>query len=676
MKRQADAGRAGILLECGLPSQRPLSRGRWHFNRIIGLWFGVLCATWCVQADELTLSTQRLAFVAADKALQAGVPVAITPLRDYPLYPYLVFRSLQQHLQDLPTVEIRAFLRDYADTPLARRLRGAWLRQLATAQRWDDYLLDYQPDDSVELGCWQRQALLATGKPQLALEGIAEVWMQGVSLPNACDPVFEFWRQQGGFTPERVWRRFTLALDKGQRGLAVYLKGLLPAAQQPMAEHWLQVDANPALLLDLELDPREDDTAAIVLYGLNRWSQQDSVAAAAALDVLLPRYPLPPHALVELQRQLALFVASRGHPSGLPRLNALPAEVVDEQVREWRVRVHLAKPDWQAVLAGLDGLLPDDRAKPLWLYWRARALEASGLAEQSRAIYEQLAGLRDYHGFLAADRIGKPYQIVDVPLVVDNVELNVLERLPGLQRAHELFLLQRFWEAGVEWREAIAGLTPAQLQQAAKLAQRWGWDFQAILTLARTDYWDDLTLRFPTPHQQRVIEIARETGMDPAWLFAIQRQESLFRSDARSPAGALGLMQILPTTAEHIAVDAGFQTTTDLDLVQADTNIRLGAYYLRQILGRLQNNVALATAAYNAGPERVIQWLPIDQASEADRWVETIPYWETRNYVKHVMEYAIIYGRRLNDPPVRLLAHLGEVLPAPVRPFQPSGLLQ
>jgi soluble lytic murein transglycosylase len=616
-------------------------------------------------ADVLSLSAQRLAFVAADTALQAGVAVTYTQLGDYPLYPYLRYRDLQQRLEQYPTEEIRVFLRTYADSPLSGRLRLAWLRQLAKAQRWQDFLQDYRGGDDVALTCWYRQALLHTGQRDQALAGIEAVWMQGVSLPNACDPLFSLWQVQGGVTPERLWRRFALAMDKGEQRLAGYLKSLMPEQEQATAALWLAVDNNPQLVLATERfvaqDPR---TADILLHGLERWSQQDSVSAAAALDTLKQDYALPAQPVAELERKLALFVASRGHPSALMRLTAVSAALVDTDVQEWRVRVHLQQADWPGVLRWLDQLQPALNAAPLWRYWRARALEATGRKDEALALYRPLADERDYHGFLAADRLGLPYRLADSPLSVTAATLQALEQLPGILRARELFFVNRYWEARTEWQQATANLGQEQLRHAAKLAQAWGWHYQAIVTLARTDYWDDLELRFPLPYQSLVIAHAQRADIDPAWVYAVMRQESLFRADARSPAGALGLMQIMPATGRQIAADLRLGPFNNGDLLKTDTNIRYGVHYLRRILDQLQNNPVLATAAYNAGPFRVVQWLPEQGPLEADRWVETIPFFETRRYVKRIMEHAAIYAQQLNKGSYPLRAWRGLVLPA------------
>jgi len=633
-------------------------------TRIVILTVVVLYGT-SLLADSFSLSAQRLAFVAADQALQAGVSISYQQLSSYPLYPYLRYRDLKQRLEHYPNAEIRDFLQTFADTPLAGRLRGAWLRQLAKGQRWHDFLQSYRGDQNAALVCWYRQALLHTGQRKQALADIDKVWMQGVSLPNACDPLFSLWQAQGGVTSERLWRRFGLAIGNGELRLARYLRSLMPTQDQTTAALWLAVDDDPQLILQSErFAAQHPRTADILLHGLKRWSQQDSVSAAAALDTLKQDYALPKQPLAELEHQLALFVATRGHPSALQRLTDLPAALVDTDVQEWRIRVHLQQADWQGVLRWLEPLPAALNAKPLWRYWRARALAASGRNDEALTIYRSLAGERDYHGFLAADRLELPYQLADAPVAVEAAAQDSLQQFPGIQRAQELFFLNRFWEARTEWQLATASLDQKQLRQAAKLAQAWGWHYQAIVTLARTEYWDDLELRFPLPHQNQVDVHARQAGVDPAWVYAVMRQESLFRADARSPAGALGLMQIMPATGQQIAEQLGLDGFKKADLLVADTNIRYGVYYLRRTLNRLQNKPVLATAAYNAGPFRVSQWLPRQKPIETDRWVETIPFFETRRYVKRIMEYAVIYANRLNNKPRPVAGQRGWVLPA------------
>ena len=618
-----------------------------------------------VNAAE-SLQNQRDAFQAADQALRNGTLVDYSALRDYPLYPYLRYRDLSRRLAEFPASDVRDFLQSYARSPLAGPLRNAWLRRLADAKRWEDYLRDAIPGRDPTLECWRRQALLNTGQRESALQDFATLWLRGASLPATCDPVIAVWRTQGNPTPDQVWQRFALAMTSGNTGLAKPLQAELPAADQPLADVWLAVAENPQLMLDTArftgADPR---TAAIFSDGLKRWGKRDPIAAAAALDILKTRYPALAPQLSKAERLLALWIASDYHPTAPARLNGLPEVAVDGPVREWRVRVSLRQGDWAAALRALDQLSPLEQDNPRWRYWRGRTLEALGRTEEAQAVYRSIAGQRDYHGFLAADRLNLPYAIPSIPLQSAPTELDaLLTSSPGLQRARELYVLGREPEADAEWRLAIQGFDRAAFQQAAQLAHQWAWHPQAIATIARAESWDDLDLRFPLAYREGVLASAGAETLDPAWAYAIIRQESSFRAEARSPAGAVGLMQIMPATGRDIAQDLRDATATP-DLTRADLNIRYGAHYLQRLLGRLQNNPLLATAAYNAGPNKIAQWLPARDSMAADIWAETIPYQETRSYVQRVMEYTAIYTQRLGAqaPANRLGSRMKPVLP-------------
>lgn len=611
----------------------------------------------------------REAFLAAEQSLRDGGTVDLAPLRAYPLYPYLRYQDLVRRLPELPADEVREFLRGQTDSPLAARLRGAWLRQLVVVRRWNDYLRDFTPTRDAELDCWQRQALLATGQDDAALRDFAALWLRDAALPTACDPVIAAWRTRGEPTPERLWQRFALAMEGNHPKLARTLRATMPATDQGLADAWLSIAETPSLVLEPgRLDPNDPRAAPILSDGLERWGQRNALDAAAALDTLKQRTPALAPRLAEVERRLALWLASDYHPSALARLAALPDEVVDRDVAEWRVRIGLRQGDWNAVLGWLDRLPAPERDSPRWRYWRGRALEMLGRAEDAKPVYRLIADQRDYHGFLAADRLGLPYAIASTPLAIPATELDaLLARSPGLQRARELYILGREPDADAEWRQALRALDRPALRQAALLAQRWEWHGQAIATIARAEHWDDLELRFPLAYRDGVIHQARAGALDPAWVYAIIRQESGFRPSARSPVGAVGLMQIMPATGRQIAGELRDGAADDPPLLQPDTNIRYGVHYLRRMLDRLQDNPVLATAAYNAGPNKVARWLPTSAAVPADVWAETIPYRETRAYVQRVMEYAAIYQRRLDAPEPQ------PTLSARMKAVQPEG---
>lgn len=617
-----------------------------------------------VSATE-SLQHWRETFQSAEQSLRAGGSVDYQALRPYPLYPYLLYSDLSRRLEAFPAAEVRNFLQTYADTPLAGRLRNAWLRRLAQAQRWEDYLRDAVPSRDPLLECWRRQALLNTGQGEAALRDFATLWERGSALPSACDPLIAAWRTQGQPSPEQRWRRFALAMTNNQRNLAQFLRTEMPEADREWADAWLAVADQPALLLQNERFKSDDPRVpAIFADGLRRWLRQDPLAAAAAFDGLKARDPVLAESLAETERQLALWIASDYHPAAMARLQALPERVVNQDVREWRVRLSLRRGDWAEVLRQVEAMPPAERDSPRWQYWRGRALEALGHGEAARTAYQRIAGQRDYHGFLAADRLGVAYAMTNAPLEISPTQLDaVFAGSPGLQRARELYILGREAEADAEWRSATQAFDRSALHQAARLAHHWDWRYQAMATVARAGHWDDLALRFPLAYRDWVLASAA-SAVDPAWVYAVIRQESSFRTDARSPVGALGLMQIMPATGQQIARE--LQDAEPPDLLRPETNIRYGAHYLQQILQRLQNNPVLATAAYNAGPNKVTQWLPASDPAPADVWAETIPYRETRAYVQRVLEYAAVYRFLLGaqDASTTLSAQMKPVLPA------------
>ena len=594
----------------------------------------------------------RERFQAIDQSLLSGDKVDYTDLKSYPLYPYLRYRDLSRRLTEWPTVEVRDFLQQYAATPLAGALQNAWLRQLARASRWTDYLHDATPSTDPTFECWRRQALLATGQADEALRHFGLIWLRGSSLPTACDPVIAAWRLRGEPTPTALWQRFSLAMSQRNVSLGRALRLELPAADQALADAWLAMAADPPLVLDPARLPKDDERVGpLIAATLQWWGKQNVLAAMSALDTFKERYPTLVAHWAATERDLAVRIATDYHPSALARLSVVPAQAVDSAVREWRIRVCLRQGDWTAALHWLDQLAPVEQASPRWHYWRGRVLELLGRTEEAHRLYQTVAQQRDYHGFLAAERIGVPYTLTATPLTPAATELEaLLAASPGLQRARELYILGREPEAEVEWRQTLRGLERADLQRAALLAHRWEWHSQAIATMARANAWDDLEVRFPLAYREQILANAHHRALDPAWVYGIIRQESSFRATARSPVGAVGLMQMLPATAQEVAklVQDSSERIAER-LLEPDTNVRLGVGYLQKLLGDLQDHPLLATAAYNAGPNKVKRWLPTGTALPADLWAETIPYQETRGYVQRVLEYAIIYAHRLGS---------------------------
>jgi len=614
------------------------------------------------------ITAQRNTFLAAEKALKNGQLTRYrqlkTRLDSYPLLPYLEYEYLRKRLQRLPEARIEAFLNQYQDSPLQRRLHSAWLSTLARQGDWQQYLKVYEPGGSTREQCLKRWAQYQTGHREQAFSDIESLWLVGRSQPRSCDKIFKAWQTNGGINTELVWQRFQLAMQARKIHLARYLATLLQADQRRWATLWLRIYRHPEQVTNEKLFAKYHPMRSqILMEGIRRMAYRDLDKAVMNWDIIRHRYPFNEIQRSGIERTLAMRHALRGHPEALSWLASLSGpDRNDPLVGEWRIRAALDQQNWEAVLNGIEQLDDDKQGSLRWRYWRARALEA--LEQQSQAYdqYWALAQSRSYYGFLAADQLGVAYRFDDQPVPTNTEDIDHLEQLPGLARAHELFALNRILDARREWLYTTRNLPEPLLQQAAAIAQQWGWHDRAILTMARTSYRDDLTLRFPLAYRDKVSNESLKQDIDPALAFALIRQESAFTADVRSHAGAMGLMQLMPRTARQTARKIGLKLRGRMALTDASTNIKLGISHLRQVMNRYQNNPVLATAAYNAGAHRVKQWIPEQGIMPADVWTETVPFTETRNYVQNILLFATIYQQRLGEalttleqrmPPIR-----------------------
>jgi len=608
----------------------------------------------------------RNRFLTAEAALDRGDVAAFEEfadsLRSYPLYPYLRYRQIAGDLGNADPETVAAFLADHADTPHAARLRAGWLARLAAQGHWDQYVRFYLPDDSRERRCQYLYGLLRQGRSDEVYPQVASVWLHGRSLPGACDPVLDAWKQAGFLTDDLVWRRVALAMETGQSSLARYLGTLLAPEERVWVERWRDLHRDPRQILGArwtaEPHPYRD---RILTHALVRLAPDAPRAAADAWDDLARRIDFAPAAAENTRAALGFALLAAGDEArGLAYLDAIPARVDNLDLQDRRLQAVLQRQDWEPV-ARWTAAMPDGPHKAdYWLYWQARAAEILGQPQEARALFERAAAERSLWGFLAAERAARPYRVAGQATPADPQRLLALERSAALARMRELEALGRPGDLEREWRWLTRDMDHADLMAAAVVAERRGWSERAIFTLAESGYWDDIALRFPLEHRDIVRDQARATGLDAALIYAVLRQESVFDPRALSPAGARGLMQLMPATAREVAQELAL-APLDLDhLFDPRLNITLGSHYLARMIREFGGNPALATAAYNAGPKRVARWIPA-AGMDADVWIATIPFRETRGYVRRVLAYRVIYDHRLGTPVAPLLASLGRI---------------
>ncbi len=502
-----------------------------------------------------------------------------------------------------------------------------------------------------ELDCLFGQYQLANGHTQQGYATAQRLWLVGKSQHNACDPLFELWSAAGQLTEDLRWQRLKLAVEGGNYGLAAFLAKNLPTLKS-QGERLIEVAQKPQLLNQPErFTPASQATGDIVSIGLRRLARQNPEQALALLDGYARRLSFSSEEKVAIARQIGLTLAKRFDARALAVMADYDPQLRDNTVSEWRARLLLRLGRWDEAHA-LTQRFPDELASSnRWRYWKARSLElAQPNGTQAARLYQPVAAERDFYGFLSADRIQAPYTFNHQPLKLDPKVVRKVRNTAGIRRALEFHARGQIVDGRREWYHVSRLFSRDELVAQARLAYDMEWYFPAIRTISQAQYWDDLDIRFPMAHRSSLLNAAKAREIHPSWVFAITRQESAFMADARSHVGATGLMQLMPATAQETARRFNIPLSSPRQVLNPNTNIQLGTAYLSQIYGQFKGNRVLASAAYNAGPGRVRQWLKNAEHLPFDVWVENIPFDETRQYVQNVLTYSVIYGQKLNSP--------------------------
>jgi soluble lytic murein transglycosylase len=616
----------------------------------------------------------RQAFIAAMQRVRlASAAASIDPqdsaaLKSYALYDYLTAARLRRALDgqtgEALDVTIDGFLQAHARQPVARTLRHDWLESLALRHRWEWFLPRSADMVDPVLLCDRLEGRLETGDTRALGADVLVRWNLPQRQPHECDGVFTWLRQQGLASPAlaAVRTRAALAADKPRlaREFAVDLD---PASASPLLQ-WARLLETPwPELSALASSPGTAVDPDALDAGFNRLARTDSSAAMTLLPRLLARPDMTPQLQGRLQRDAALGAAYERSPAAVAALERVPAEASDDEVWQWRVRAALWAGDYERALAWLGQMPPALAALPRWQYWRARAVAVVQGNDTAAPLFAGLAGMRDYYGYLAADRLQRAYSLNAEPSSDDAMAQAALASQPGMLRAHELFECNMTEEAIAEWGNEISDAAPAVKVQAARVAASWGWYHESIATLAQAGDWNDVRLRYPRPYAAAIGRASTLARVPGDWLLAVMRQESLFRPDANSRAGARGLMQIRPSTAAALARRWQLPVPSPESLFDPETAITLGAVYLRELLDRYDGQLGPALAAYNAGPLPVARWLPA-RPMDADIWIENIAYGETRDYLQRIFEHIIAFAWVRDAEPPRLVSLLPPVEPA------------
>ncbi|MFT5278208.1 MAG: soluble lytic murein transglycosylase [Glaciecola sp.] len=601
-------------------------------------------------ALEQKLESQRSEFLRIEKKVwntsDEDFAKLVANLDDYPLVPYLIESKILHGLSTRKVGQVRAFLKQYQNTPLQRRILRPWLRYLAKKNRKKLFMEFYQPIGDTKLSCRYLRYKLADGASKDELyPQIAKLWNVSKSQPKDCDQLFKKWKADGQLTDELILERIAKAANGGQHTLITYLRTLLPYEKKYVADLWQKTRRSPATVKRLKAFKGNypDIETDIISYGLTRLVWRDKSGALSAWQEAQKKFAFTSEQKAKVANRFAISMAIAKHEDAESWLVKSEILEQDGEVLRWHLAVLLKDQNWSSIINLIEKASPTLTSANEYQYWLARSYEALNNNVKADVLYKQLAGERHYYGFLSSARLGQSFNFQNHPLVIKKAVMDKIKAMPSAKRALELKELKRFNEARREWRFVQRQLVDKEKLASAVIASQLGWHDQAIFTFANSGYLNDVNRRFPMAYGEVLTKEANRNKIDPEWAFAIARRESSFMSDAVSSANAFGLMQVLPSTARYLEK----KRVSKRSLMNPKTNAKLGNKYLRYLMDKVGNNMVLATASYNAGWSRVKGWLPENESVGADLWVETIPFKETRNYVKAVMAYKQIYQNQL-----------------------------
>lgn len=594
-----------------------------------------------------------------DKNLGQLAAVA-AQLKDTPLAIYGRYWPVAVDVANGNETQIQDFLRDYPSDWLSDRIRLEYAKRLGKAQRWSEFRRESALviEGDTELSCYRLQQRLGNNDA-LAVNEAKDLWFTGAQLPESCDPVFNVLLSKQVLSRENVWRRIQLALEANQFGLAQYLNRIFASGQG-----FVQRDMNdslnkPAAFLDrLTGSIQTRGQQEMVVAAIARLARNDAARAASYLQAVEPE--LSPAQKAFAWGRLGTNAAKRHDPAALGWFSRTDLSQLSDDEREWYVRAALRSYQWDTVAKVIRSMTPAEQAEASWRYWLARALKVQGQAIESSKIFAPLSLEHHFYGLLAREELETVVDTASGRYQASDSDVEEIAKQPVVQRALALYRIDARAEAIKEWNWSTRKLEDRQLIAAAELARREGWFDRAIYAADRTKYVHDFSLRYLTPYRDITRSYAAQVNLDDAWVYGLIRQESRFVSHAKSGVGASGLMQLMPTTAAWVARKLGLRGYSPTAVNEIGTNVQLGTYYLRSVLDQLGSQPVLATAAYNAGPGRARAW-QANAPLEGAIYAETIPFTETRDYVKKVMANAQYYAYGFGEHKLTLKQRLGTI---------------
>lgn len=580
-------------------------------------------------------------------------------LNNYSLYPYAAVQFFQKNIKTVPPQLVSSFVKKYDDFPLTSSLTQAYLNELSNRKDWNA-IISFPKDNSISSNCRYQYAKLQKNNDKSVLDSVESLWLTGKELPSACDPLLDAWSKSGKRTSNLILSRIELAFESNNLKLARHLTNLLDDNNQ--TNYLLAVLDNPRKLDEFSKNIKTSTfTKKIVLASYPRLVKADKNLAAALLPQLIKKQNLTDEEQNRLQSSLAnsYFSDSVTTEQSKWRDNYL-TKSHDTALVEKRIRMAIDANNYKDIAHWIKQLKPEDQLKEEWQYWQARVLLKNKKTNEAKNILKTLSNNRGFYGMISAQALNQPYIINNLSKKLPTTEVNSLkakyDQKPFAIRIKELRFLGMLAESKQEWRYILKAKENEYLD-LAQYAYHKGWGDLSIQATIYGKLWDNWTERLPIMYKKLYNEALKDKAIPLSYALAITRQESAFDAAIQSPVGASGLMQLMPATAKETAKKVtNISYNSPNQLFEPMTNVQLGTHFLNSVYLQNDNNRILSSAAYNAGPSRVKKWLNNSNGKlDAVEFIESIPFNETRNYVKSVLVYDYIYQHILGEQTPHIL---------------------
>ncbi|MBA4262892.1 MAG: lytic transglycosylase [Comamonadaceae bacterium] len=629
-------------------------------------------AAWAQTPADAALLEMR----EASRRDNAATLTALLPrVRGHVLEPMAAYWEARARLDTASPAELREALARHPGSYWEDRLRNDWLLQLGQQRDWPTFeaeLPRFRMNDDRQVQCYALMLdAVAQRKPaEATARQVAELWHSQRDADDGCATAAKAFLDSGHLPSSLVWQRARLAMETGRIRAVTQAVAMLDAKALPMVN---AIHANPAKYLDEKITAIRPRTKELVTLAIIQLADDNPDAAAQELDRTRWKAQLTQEERSWLWGVIGKRAAQKLQDNALVYFAHGQEQLMHRDHLAWKARAGLRAGAWGHVRDAIAAMGQAQRSEPVWVYWRARAMQALkepdaiAATAQARVLFESIASPAGFYEQLALEELGRAVTVPPAPPPLTAQETEAARQNPGLQRALAAIRLGLRSEGVREWNYTVnlhipGGMADRELLAAAALAcQHEVWD-RCINSSERTREVQDHTQRFPMPHQSLVVRRANEIGLDPAYVFGLIRQESRFVTDARSHVGASGLMQVMPATAQWTARKIGLTRFQPQQINERDTNIQIGTAYLKFALDNFEGSMPMAAAAYNAGGSRPRAWRN-GPVLAGEIWIENIPFEETRDYVKKVLANTTNYAALITGQPQSLRARLGVVGP-------------